>query len=182
MSRRNNDVTITELCHRHFSQKLPRFEKLSWMVASKVNPKDKNIFKVGNKISNIDSIDIILCFFFILISGHSFMCLTFRIRGIHPKVCYKKGTLKNFAKFSRKHLCRVSFLIKLQGKGHEPYVKETPRRVISCVFCKIFKKTFFVKVCERLFLKTRIFSRVSFCKSYIKVLGLRSSQPPCFFT
>ena len=43
------------------------------------------------------------------------MCLTFRIRGIHPKVCYKKGTLKNFAKFSRKHLCRGLLFNKVAG-------------------------------------------------------------------
>ena len=31
-----------------------------------------------------------------------------------PEVFCKKGVLRNFAKFTGKHLCQVSFLIKLQ--------------------------------------------------------------------
>ena len=34
------------------------------------------------------------------------------IRGSRFKVFYKKGVLKNFTKFTGKHLCQSSFLIK----------------------------------------------------------------------
>ena len=34
-----------------------------------------------------------------------------------PEVFYEKGGLKNFAKFTTKHLCRNLFLIKLQVPG-----------------------------------------------------------------
>ena len=34
------------------------------------------------------------------------------IRSSRPEVCCKKGALKNFAKFTGKHLCRISFLKK----------------------------------------------------------------------
>ena len=45
----------------------------------------------------------------------------------------KKGVLKNFTKFTGKHLCQISFLIKLLLK----------KRPDSCEFCGIFKNTFF---------------------------------------
>ena len=59
-----------------------------------------------------------------------------------PEVFYKNrwGALKNFAKFTGKHLChslffRQVFFIK----------KETLAQVFSIEFCKIFKNTFFTK-------------------------------------
>ena len=36
-------------------------------------------------------------------------------RSNRPEVFYKKGVLKNFAKFTGKHLCRNLFLIKLKA-------------------------------------------------------------------
>ena len=37
------------------------------------------------------------------------------LRSGHPEVFYKKGVLKNFVKFTGKHLCWSLFLIKLQA-------------------------------------------------------------------
>ena len=37
------------------------------------------------------------------------------LRSSCPEVSYKKDALRNFAKFTGKHLCQVSFLIKLQA-------------------------------------------------------------------
>ena len=46
----------------------------------------------------------------------------------------KKGALRNFAKFTGKHLCQsLCNFIK----------KETLVQVFSCDFCKIFKNTFY---------------------------------------
>ena len=39
------------------------------------------------------------------------------LRSSHPEVFCKKGVLRNFAKFTGKHLCRSLFLIKLQASG-----------------------------------------------------------------
>ena len=47
----------------------------------------------------------------------------------------KIGVLKNFAKFTRKHLCQSPFLIKLQ----------TLAQMVSCEFCEIFKNIFFTE-------------------------------------
>ena len=44
----------------------------------------------------------------------------------------KKGVLKNFTKFTGKHLCQI---IK----------KETLAQVFSCEFCEIFKNTIFIE-------------------------------------
>ena len=66
-----------------------------------------------------------------------------------PEVFCKKGFFKNFAKFTRKHLCcGVSFLIKLQAllrirlisvrmreRAFKFIKKETLKQVFSCEFC-----------------------------------------------
>ena len=50
-----------------------------------------------------------------------------------PEVFCKKGVLRNFAKFTAKHLCQSLFFNKVAGLAH----------VFSCEFCEIFKETFF---------------------------------------
>ena len=45
--------------------------------------------------------------------------LTFR--SSYPKVFYKKGVLRNFVKFTGKHLCQGLFLIKLPAWGLQLY-------------------------------------------------------------
>ena len=60
-----------------------------------------------------------------------------------PEVFYKKGVLKNFTKFTGKHLYQSLFLIKLQASDLQLYGKETLAQVFSCEFCEIFKNTFF---------------------------------------
>ena len=54
-----------------------------------------------------------------------------------PEVFYKKGVLKNIAKFTGKHLCQSLFLIRLQAFMK----KEALAQVFSCGFCKISKRT-----------------------------------------
>ena len=54
------------------------------------------------------------------------------IRSNHQSL--KKSVLRNFAKFTGKHLCQSLFFNKVAG---------TLAQVFSFEFCKIFKKTFF---------------------------------------
>ena len=49
--------------------------------------------------------------------------MTFSFRSSHPVVFYKKGILKNFSKFTRKHQ------------------EETLAQIFSCEFCEILKNT-----------------------------------------
>ena len=66
-----------------------------------------------------------------------------RCRGIRSEVFCEKGVLKNFAKFTGKHLFRVSFLIKLQAEACNFFRKETLTQMFLCAFCEIFKNTYF---------------------------------------
>ena len=56
----------------------------------------------------------------------------------------KKDVLKNFAKFTGKHLCRSPFLIKSQTSACNFIKKENLVQVFSCEFCKISQNTFFI--------------------------------------
>ena len=56
-------------------------------------------------------------------------------RSSRPEVFCKRGVLKNFSKFTGKHLCQSLFLDKVAGL----------RQVFSCEFCQISKNTFFYR-------------------------------------
>ena len=53
--------------------------------------------------------------------------------------------LKNFTKFTGKHLCLTLFLIKLQPSDLQVFKKETPTQVFSREFCEIFRDTIFTE-------------------------------------
>ena len=53
-----------------------------------------------------------------------------------PEVFYKKVVLKNFAKFTGKHLCQSLVFNKVAG------LKETLAQLFSCEFRDISKNTF----------------------------------------
>ena len=63
-------------------------------------------------------------------------------RSSRPKVFCKKGVLRNFAKFTGKHLCQILFLIRLQAEACIFIKKETLAQVFSSEFYKISKNTF----------------------------------------
>ena len=63
-------------------------------------------------------------------------------RSSRREVFSKKGALRNFAKFTGKHLCQRLFLIKLQAKTCSFIKKESLAQVFSCEFCEISKNTF----------------------------------------
>ena len=89
------------------------------------------------------SIQIIFCAFIILNSsyfGHIQIYYKSIYRSSRPEVFCKKGVLRNFAKFTGKHL-----------RTHRPQAsnfikKETQTLVFSCEFCEISKNTFFNRI------------------------------------
>ena len=54
----------------------------------------------------------------------------------------KKSVLRDFAKFTRKHLCQSLFINKVAGQGWQLHLKRDPGTDVSCEFCKISKNTF----------------------------------------
>ena len=59
----------------------------------------------------------------------------------------KKGVLRNFAKFTGKHLFQSLFFNKLAGLRPETFFKkESLAQVFSCEFCEISKNTFFYRI------------------------------------
>ena len=58
---------------------------------------------------------------------------------------FKTGVLKNFfAILTGKHLSWSLFLIKLRPQALQRYLKETPKKVFSYEYCKIFQNNFFM--------------------------------------
>ena len=80
-------------------------------------------------------------------NSHNFSSLSFYLvfqntkrlnepyRSSHPRCSIKKGVLKNFAKFTGKHLCQSLFFNKVDS--------ETLAQMFSSEFCEIFKNTLF---------------------------------------
>ena len=59
----------------------------------------------------------------------------------------KKNVLRNFAKFTEKHLCHSLFFNKVAGlRTATLSKKETLAQVFYCEFCKISKNTFPYKI------------------------------------
>ena len=63
-------------------------------------------------------------------------------RSSHQRCSIRKGVLKNFTKFTGKHLCQSLFLIKLKALGLQLYLKRDSGTGVSCEFCEISKNTF----------------------------------------
>ena len=71
------------------------------------------------------------------------VCTEYQYRS--PEVFCKNGVLGNFEKFIGKHLCQISFLIKLRVKTCSFIKKETLALAFSCEFWEISKSTFFYR-------------------------------------
>ena len=72
-----------------------------------------------------------------------FRVLLVMVRSSHPVVLNKKDVLRNFAKFTEKHLCESLFLNKVAGQACNFIKKQTLAQVLSCELCEISKNTFF---------------------------------------
>ena len=75
-----------------------------------------------------------------------------------PEVFCKKGVLRNFTKFTGKHLCQSFFFNKVTGLR--------PEQVFSCEFCEIFKNTFSTEHLRWLLLE-RLQGEEQFSKNYL---------------
>ena len=68
------------------------------------------------------------------------------IRSSRPKVFCKKGVLRNFEKFTRKHLCQSLLFNKVAGLRPTTLLKkETLARCFPGDFCEIFLRATFLK-------------------------------------
>ena len=76
-----------------------------------------------------------------------------KVSGSCPEVFCKKGILKNFTKFTGKHLRQSLIFYKVSGLSLQLIKKETLVQVFFCEFCEIFKNTFFIKYLRWLLLK-----------------------------
>ena len=63
----------------------------------------------------------------------------------HPRCSVRKDVLRNFTKFTGRHLCQSFFFNKVAGLRSATLLKKTLTQVFSCEFCKIFRNTFFTE-------------------------------------
>ena len=70
------------------------------------------------------------------------------LRNSHQRCFIKKDILRNFTKFTEKHLCQSLFFNKvadLRPLACNFIKKETLAQVLSCEFCEISKNNFFAE-------------------------------------
>ena len=67
-------------------------------------------------------------------------------RSSHQRCSVRKDVLRNFPKFTGKHLCQSLFFNKVAGLRPATLLKkETLAQVFSCEFCENSKNTFFTE-------------------------------------
>ena len=67
-------------------------------------------------------------------------------RNSHRRNSMRKSVLRNFAKFTGKHLCQSLFFNEIASlRAATLLKKETLAQVFSCEFCEIFKSTIFTE-------------------------------------
>ena len=101
-------------------------------------------------------------------------------RSSRRRCSVKKGVLKNFAKFTGKHLCQSLFLNKVAGDACNFIKKEILAQVFSCEFSEIYKNTFLTEHLRRLLLTSlESFWITSWPCKFIKSLS-EMSKIECF--
>ena len=79
------------------------------------------------------------------------------IQNQSPGCSVKKGVLKNFTKFTGKHLCQSLFFNKVAGLRPATLLKrDSGADVFSCEFWEIFKNTIFI---EHLWMTAYVYSK-----------------------
>ena len=66
-------------------------------------------------------------------------------RSNHRRCSIRKGVLRNFTKFTGKHLCQSLFYRNSVPETCNFIKKETLAQVFSCEFCEISKNTIFIE-------------------------------------
>ena len=61
------------------------------------------------------------------------------------RIVCKKGVLRNFTKFTGKHLCQGLFFNKVEGLSPATLLKKRLAQVFSFEFCEISEKPFFIE-------------------------------------
>ena len=80
-------------------------------------------------------------------------------RSSHRRCSVREGVLRNFTKFTGKHMCQsLFFLLKFQAPPATLFKKETLKQVFSCEFHEISKITFFT---EHLWVTASVYSKPS---------------------
>ena len=74
-----------------------------------------------------------------------FLVISKSCRSSCPEVFCEKGVLRNFTKFTGKHLCQSLFFSKVAGLRPVTLLKKTLAQLFSCEFCEIFKNAFFIE-------------------------------------
>ena len=72
-----------------------------------------------------------------------------KFKSSHRRCSVKKGVLRNFVKFTGKHLCQSLFLIKLQALACN-FKRQTLAQAFPCKCCKTSKNTFLQNTSVRL--------------------------------
>ena len=96
--------------------------------------------KSRNNFSEISEIWVFDLPFFHFAKKFFFNILTYR--NSRSQMFFKIVVLKNFAIFTGKHLCWSLFL---HCKACNVIKKETPKQVLSCEYCEVFKNSFFYR-------------------------------------
>ena len=68
--------------------------------------------------------------------------LLWKIGSSHRRCSVRKGVLRNFVKFTGKHLCQNMFFNKVAGLS---LLEKRLTQVFYCEFCEIVKNTFFYR-------------------------------------
>ena len=79
-------------------------------------------------------------FFWSLIFDFAFFCKL--AETVARRCSVRKGVLRNFVKFTAKHLCQSLFFNKFTGQACNFIKKETLAQVFSCEFSEISKNNF----------------------------------------
>ena len=90
-----------------------------------------------------------------LLVNHATNSVSECFRRSHQRCSMKKGVLRNFTKFTGKHLCQSFFFNKAVGLGLRAcnvIKKETQAQAFSCECCEISKNTFLQNTTGRLLL------------------------------
>ena len=81
------------------------------------------------------------------------LLLEFCFRSSHWRCSVKKGVLRNFAKFARKHLCQILFFIKVAGLIPATSLKQRLwHRCFPVNFTKFLRKFFLLNTSGRILL------------------------------
>ena len=134
----------------------------------------------GKKVFNDNSLLTIICWDFVKIEVAFYRCSIKKLfhknhrkntdlqpaillRNSHRRSSVRKGFIRNFAKFTGKHLCQSLF----QASACSFVKKEALAKVFSREFCEVFKKVFLTEHLRRtasVYLKS-FFIHVNFVKS-----------------